>query len=277
MSEVSNNASTAYDSVDYVKKLDLGGRGVVVLGAGQGIGGAVADAVSQAGGRVLCVDIDAEQARRTAERSGGEGLAADVTDRAAMEAVFQRAEEWFGDDFYGIVDVVGVTVPQLLADTDEDSIQRQFDLVLRHALLMTQIGIPKLARRGRGSVVYIGSLAGVASTKRLGLYGAAKAAVHQLSAAAAHEFGPAGVRVNTVVPGRILASGGDPNPNPDALRPVELAVPLGRGGHPDDIASATLFLLSDLAGYISGVQIPVDGGISVVTPLPSTQPANRQG
>lgn len=257
-------------SVDYTSALRLDGRGVVVLGAGEGIGGAVCEAVAQTGGRVLCVDVDVERAKRAAERSGGRAAVADVTDRKALESVFAQAEDWFGDDFYGIVDVVGVVVIGALADHDEASTQRQFDLVLRHALLVSQLGIPRLARRGSGSVVFVGSLAGHASTLGIGLYGVAKAALHQLAAAAAHEFGPQGVRVNTVVPGRILSSGTVPA-DPEAMDRVVEAVPLRRGGQPADIAAAALFLLSDLSTYVTGAQVPVDGGISVVSPLPSTQ------
>jgi NAD(P)-dependent dehydrogenase (short-subunit alcohol dehydrogenase family) len=266
---------TSANPVDYLQRSRLDGRGFVVLGAGPGIGGAVSTAIAQHGGRVLCVDINADQARASAESIGGESMGADVTDADSMKAVFDRAENLFGEDFYGIVDVVGATVPELLEDSTPASMERQLGIALHHAIYVTQDGIPRLARRGRGSVVFIGSLAGLASTRRLGLYGAAKAAVHQLSAAAAHEYGPQGVRVNTVVPGRILASGGNPNPDDAALRAVEAAVPLQRGGRPEDIAGAVLFLLTDLAAYITGVMLSVDGGISVVTPLPSTQPANR--
>jgi NAD(P)-dependent dehydrogenase (short-subunit alcohol dehydrogenase family) len=259
----------------YVDLLRLDGRGVVVLGAGEGIGGAVCAAVTQAGGKVLCVDLDEAQAKRTAERVGGTAMAADVTDREALTEVFDRAEEIFGDGFHGVVDVVGVSVPEFLADATDESMKRQFDLVLRHPVLLTQIAHPRLARRGRGSVVFIGSLAGAANTRRLGLYGTAKAAVHHLATAAAMEFGPQGVRTNAIVTGRILRSGGTPTPQGEVLQAVKRAIPLGRAGVPEDIAGAVLFLLSDLAGYVNGARLPVDGGIGIVTPLPSSLPGNQ--
>jgi NAD(P)-dependent dehydrogenase (short-subunit alcohol dehydrogenase family) len=262
-------------STDYLARLRLDGRGVVVLGTGDGIGGAVCDAVTQAGGQVLCADRELARAEKTAARCGGTPIAADITDRAELTAVFDRAEELFGDRLYGIVDVVGVAVAEPMADATEESMQRQFDLVLRHPVLLTQVAIPRLARRGAGSVVFIGSLAGILNTPGLGLYGTAKAAVHHLATACAQEFGPAGVRTNAIVTGRILQSGGDPNPPAEAVRAVEGVVPLGRCGQPGDIASAALFLLSDLAGYVNGAELPVDGGISIVSPLPSTQRANR--
>jgi NAD(P)-dependent dehydrogenase (short-subunit alcohol dehydrogenase family) len=261
----------------YLAALRLDGRGVVVLGVGPGIGGAVCDAVAEAGGSLLCVDLDPAAAERTAARCGGKAMAVDVTDRDALTAVFDRAEELFGGDFYGVVDVVGVTRPGLLADETEETMTRQFDLVLRHVLLLTQIAHPRLAGSGRGSVVFIGSLAGEANTRRLGLYGAAKAAVHHLAGAAAVEFGPSGVRTNVIVTGRILGSGTTGTPDPAVLDTLRRAIPSGRTGVPEDIAGAVLFLLSDLSGYVNGVRLPVDGGISTVSPLPSSQAANQPG
>lgn len=259
----------------YAQALRLDGRGVVVLGVGPGIGGAVCDAVAEVGGRLLCVDLDGEQAAATAKRAGGEAIAADVTDADAVAAVFDRAEELFGDDLYGVVNVVGVTRPGLLADETDESTGRQFDLVLRPVLLLTRIAHPRLAARGRGSVVFIGSLAGEASLRRLGMYGAAKAAVHHLAGTAALEFGHAGVRTNTIVTGRILGSGSTGTPSPEALATLRDAIPLGRTGVSGDIAAAVLFLLSDLAAYVNGVRLPVDGGMSAVSSLPSSQSANQ--
>jgi NAD(P)-dependent dehydrogenase (short-subunit alcohol dehydrogenase family) len=135
----------------YLSALRLDGRGVVVLGVGPGIGGAVCDAVAEAGGSLLCVDLDPAAAERTAARCGGKAMAGDVTDRDALTAVFDRAEELFGGAFYGVVDVVGVTRPGLLAEETEETMTLQFDLVLRHVLLLTQIAHPRLARSGRGA------------------------------------------------------------------------------------------------------------------------------
>ncbi|MGF7234293.1 MAG: SDR family NAD(P)-dependent oxidoreductase [Frankia sp.] len=246
----------------------MDGRGVVVLGVGGGIGGHTVVALAEAGARVLCVDVDAERARQAAKECGGEHVAADVTSREALGAVFARAEVHFGADFAGIVDVVGAPVPTTLADASEEIVSRQLDLVLRHVVLVTQLGIPRLAARGRGAVVIVGSLAGIVDTPRLGLYGMAKAAVHRLALSAAHEFGPAGVRVNVVAPGRIAQSG-SVSPSADSIARITAAVPLGRLGTPSDVAGAVLFLMSDLAAYVTGAVVPVDGGIRGVSALPS--------
>ena len=252
---------------DYTHALRLDGRGVVVLGAGPGIGGAVCDALGQAGGKVLCVDLNGEHAKQAADRCGGTAFIADVADRSALERVFSHADTLFGSDFFGIVDVVGIVLPGTLTEHDDESTSRQFDLVLHHAIRVSQIGIPILAKHGRGSVVFMGSFSGFVSQLKMALYSVSKAGLHQLTKVAAQEFGPSGVRVNAVAPGRI-ANSGTVHPSAAEMQPVVDVVPLRRGGEPSDIAAATLFLLSDLASYISGVVLPVDGGIGAVSPLP---------
>lgn len=253
----------------YPDLLRLDGKGFVILGAGPGIGREVAQAITQSGGRVLCADLNGDMAQETAALVGGEGIQANVTKRADLQAVFARAGELFGSDFKGVVDVVGITIPNFLPDYSDDDITNQFDLVLRHAILSIQIAGPMLAANGGGSITLVGSLAGLASTRKATLYGVAKGALHQLAAFASHEFGPQGVRVNVVAPGRILSSG-TIFPDPDRWAAIEAAIPLGRAGVPSDIAGPILFLASDLAKYVTGNVIAADGGISKVSALPSS-------
>jgi NAD(P)-dependent dehydrogenase (short-subunit alcohol dehydrogenase family) len=258
-------------SSDYLTRQQLRDRGIVVLGVGAGIGGAVCDALAQSGARVMCVDQRKDVAQAAAARCGGLGIAADVSDRAAMVSVFTQAHAHFGKQFAGVVNVVGVPLPGAIGSFDDEKLERQFDLTLRPTVLITQIAGPMLASNGGGSVVFVGSLAGTASTLNISFYGVAKAAVNKMAAAAAHEFGPAGVRFNVVSPGRIRSSGVVPVP-PEALKRIEAAVPLRRLGTPADVAGTVLFLLSDLASYITGAVIPVDGGIGIVSALPDSAP-----
>lgn len=256
-------------SVNYPGLLRLDGKSFVVLGAGKGIGGETCLALTQAGAKVLCVDLKPEVAEATAREVGGIALAADVTSRADMEAVFNKARSEFGKSFYGVVDVVGITLPGALPSYDDEALTKQFDLVLRHALLTLQIAAPMLAENGGGSICFVGSLAGLASMPRIALYGTAKAALHNLTVFASHEFGPSGVRVNCVAPGRIRSSG-TIGANPELWERIEAAIPLRRAGEPSDIAGAILFLASDLAKYVTGNVIAADGGISHVSALPSS-------
>lgn len=257
---------------DYAALARLDGRGIVVLGVGSGIGSAVCQAVSGMGAEVLCVDLNAAVAEQAAGLCGGMAMQADVTSRDDMAGVFAHADALFGDRFAGVVNVVGVPLPGPLAAADDDRIARQFDLTLRPALLTVQLATPYLAARGGGSVVLIGSLAAEVSSLNIALYGVAKGAVNKLAAAAAHEFGPQGVRVNVISPGRIASSGVVPVAA-DVRARIEGAVPLRRMGQPSEIAGAVLFLLSDLAAYVTGVVIPVDGGIGRVSALPQSAPS----
>jgi 3-oxoacyl-[acyl-carrier protein] reductase len=263
------NTSVESPETDYLRLLRLDGRGFVVLGVGSGIGGRTCQALTQAGARVLCVDVKSEVAQSIAQTVRGISITADVTRRDDMQAVFDLARTEFGAQFSGVVDVVGVTLPGELPSYDDEAITRQFDLVLRHAILTLQIAAPMLAKNGGGSVVFVGSLAGLASSPRIALYGTAKAALHNLTVFAAHEFGPSGVRVNAVAPGRIRASG-TIGAAPELWNRIEAAIPLRRAGEPEDIASVILFLASDLSRYVTGNVIAADGGITHVSALPSS-------
>jgi NAD(P)-dependent dehydrogenase (short-subunit alcohol dehydrogenase family) len=253
---------------DYLALLRLDGRGFVVLGTGAGIGGEVCHALTQAGARVLCVDLSLETAQKTAEAVGGEAMAANIADRRDMETVFAKAEALFGKNFYGVVDVVGVPVPGALADLDDAAYDRQHDLVVRHAWLAISIAGPMLARNGGGSIVFIGSLGGYEYFPNVGLYCAAKAGLNALARTAAIEYGPSGVRVNVIAPGRVKASG-LLRPNDDVWPVIEAAIPLRRAGEPHDVAAAVLFMASDMAAYITGEVTLVDGGIYTVTAMPN--------
>lgn len=253
----------------YPDLLRLDNKGFVILGAGAGIGRETAQAVTQSGGKVLCVDLNADVAAETAALVDGESMAADITRREDLEKVFARASSLFGARFNGVVDVVGVTIPNFLPDYTDEDIDRQFDLVLRHAIMAIQIAAPLLAENGGGSITLVGSLAGLVSTRKAVLYGVAKGALHNLAAYAGQEFGPQGVRVNVVAPGRILNSG-TIFPDPERWQAIEKAIPLGRAGVPSDIAGPILFLASDLAKYVTGNVIASDGGISKVSALPSS-------
>jgi NAD(P)-dependent dehydrogenase (short-subunit alcohol dehydrogenase family) len=254
---------------DYLKLLRLDGLGVVVLGAGPGIGGQVCAAMSQSGARVLCVDLDGAVAEETARACGGTALAADVTQRSEMVRIMQAAEELFGAAFKGVVDVVGVPLPRAIELHDDEEIEQQFDLAFRHALLAVQLGAPRLAAQGGGFMVFVASLAGIQVAPAVPLYGVAKAALMALVKAAAHRFGPEGVRINAVAPGRISGSG-KIRPTDAQIPSISKPIPLRRLGLPSEIAGPILFLASDLSSYVTGQVLLADGGIGNVTALPST-------
>src|ERR1700758_5511460 len=123
--------------VDYLKMLELKGRGFVVLGAGQGIGAASAEALAQAGATVLCVDNDEGRAKAIAREVKGHACCADVLKRADMERIFREAQIRLGA-VTGIIDIVGIARLKPLAAFDDAAWSEQFDQVVRHAFLTLQ-------------------------------------------------------------------------------------------------------------------------------------------
>jgi NAD(P)-dependent dehydrogenase (short-subunit alcohol dehydrogenase family) len=236
------------------------------LGAGQGIGRQTCHALSQAGGRVLCVDCDIKLAAAVAEETGGVPWQADVTVRADVEAIFAKAQELFGGSLSGLVDIVGIADVRPLADMDDAGWNRNFDVVLRHAYLAIQAGSRTMTNGG--SMVFVSSMSGTVSVQNQAAYGVAKAALNHLAHCAAHELGPRNIRVNAVAPGfvrtpRLLAALDE-----SFWTTLSGHIPLRRPAEPSDIAKAILFLASDMSTCITGTVVPIDGGTSVVAALP---------
>lgn len=257
---------------DPLRAARLDGRGFALLGAGGGgIGEATARAFAAAGARLLCVDRDIDQARAVAVATGGTAHAADVTARADLAETFARAEALFGADFAGVVDIVGMAAMGEIASFDDAAVARQFDIVFGHALKTVQLAAPMLARAGGGSIGFVGSVSGIAAIPNQPIYGMAKAALHHLVRYAGQEFGPQGVRVNAVAPGFVET------PRLKAALPAPLwdevarTNPLRRPARPEDVAHALLFLASDLAAYVNGAILPLDGGVTNNAAMPGIE------
>lgn len=255
--------------LEEVAPVRLDGRGIVVLGAhGGGIGTITSRILAAAGARLLCVDIDEARAREIAQEVGGEAHVADITNRAEMEQLFARADSLFGDTFYGVADIVGKSAPGQLPSFDDATIDRMIDLNLRHALYTVQIAAPMLARRGGGSIVFVSSLAGSRATPNQGMYSIAKGALEQLIRNSAHEFGPQGVRVNGVAPGLTMTPGVQGKTSQADVERIAATIPLRKLATSADQANAIYFMMSDLAGHVSGSILHVDGGQMTSAGLP---------
>lgn len=266
--ETLNHASKALEeSPRYLDQLRLDGRGVVVLGAGEGIGRQACHALAQAGARVLCVDRDAALGAKVAKEVGGEAYTADITSRSEMEGVFAHASALFGAALKGIVNVVGVAFIKPFDQIDDPTWDAQFNIVLRHAYLTLQIGGALLAQNGGGSITFVGSMAGVASIGGQSAYGSAKAALHHLVRCGANEFGRRQVRVNVVTPSFVRTPRLVERLSTAMWDRMASIVPLGRVSVPQEIAGPILFLQSDLSSFVSGAVFPVDGGVTAVSPL----------
>ncbi|WP_217705602.1 SDR family NAD(P)-dependent oxidoreductase [Peristeroidobacter soli] len=251
---------------DYLRLLRLDRRGYIVLGAGDGMGRQAAHALAQAGARILCVDRDSTLAEKIAAETDGVAATGDVTSRSEMERIFALARDQLDAPLAGIVDVVGMAITKPLAQLDDAGWTAQFDVVLRHAYLALQLGSRALP--GGGCITFVGSISGEVSVANQAAYGTAKAALHHLVRCAAHELGPSGIRVNAVAPGFVRTPRLLKALSSEFWDRVSSANPLRRVAVPADIAAALLYLSSDLAGYVTGNVLTLDGGTSSVAALP---------
>ena len=254
-------------ATDFLAQLRLDGRGLVVLGAGQGIGEATAHALAQAGGRVLCVDREAALAEKVAKDVRGVACVADVTSRQDVERIFATAKEAFGG-VRGVVDIVVMAKLLPLGKFTDDDYQWQFDIGVRHAFLALQIGAPIVAASGGGSITFVGSISGSACLPNEVVYSASKAALHHLARAAAVELGPSGVRVNAIAPGFVRTPRLNRLVTEERWAEIGEGIPLGRAALPDEVAGPLLFLASDLSAHISGAVLAIDGAMGAMAAIP---------
>jgi NAD(P)-dependent dehydrogenase (short-subunit alcohol dehydrogenase family) len=260
---------TKPDPLDIPRYADLlraTGKVFVVIGAGQGIGRHVAHALSQLGGKVVCVGRSAEMTEAVANEVGGVAKLGDAGVRADLERIFQETIREFGR-VDGVVDSVGSPLRKAIADYTDEDWKSQFDTGLNHVFLVTQIGGREIAKSGGGSITFIGSIAGTQGSKMQVPYASVKAAMNQFVRTAAVELGPTGVRINVVSPGvtrtpRLMKRLGD-----EQWQEIEERYPLGRAAFPSDIAGAVLFLTSDLAQHVNAQILTVDGGLTARSPL----------
>jgi NAD(P)-dependent dehydrogenase (short-subunit alcohol dehydrogenase family) len=242
-------------------------RAIYVTGGGTGIGRAIALRVAAEGGAVAVSDIEADNARAVADEiaaAGGTAFATscDVRDDAAVRASIADAVSCLGK-----LDVLVTTAggdwhePGTFEEITDELWNAKLDVNLTGAARSIRAALPHLIASGSGAnVVAIGSINGNAAIGGYP-YSAAKAGLENLIKNLAARYGRQGVRFNLVTPGTIRTrnwAGRD-----DDLARVARAIPLGRVGEPDDVAAAVCFLASADAGWITGINLPVEGGVLV--------------
>ena len=248
--------------------LSLAGRTAIVTGAGHGFGRAIAETFVAAGAKVWACDVNREGLAETASDCGPDCTVrtVDVSDHAAVDALVAEAGASAGIDI--LVNNAGGVLGQVgrpLEEITPADWQVIFAVNVTGAFYCSQAVTPGMKRRRRGRIVNISSRAGLEiSLTGIQAYAAAKAAQIGLTRQLAHELGPWGITVNNVAPGFVRS-----NPTTERQwqsygvegqsRLVE-SIALKRLGSPSDIANAVLFFASDLAGWITGQVLGVDGG-----------------
>ena len=249
-------------------KFKLDGRCAVVTGAAQGIGFAIAEALAEAGARVVLTDmnqatLDGAVAALTAKGHSVEGLLLDVTDPRAVERVEADVAAR-----HGAVDVLvnnaGIAISNHPAETMTDAVwAKVIDVNLNGVFYCCRTFGAAMVKRGAGAIVNVGSMSGfiVNRPQEQVNYNASKAAVHHLTRSLAAEWGGRGVRVNAVAPTYIETElTAYVHNDPEMHRHWVGGTPMARMGRPDEIAAVVLFLASDAASLMTGSIVLADGG-----------------
>jgi NAD(P)-dependent dehydrogenase (short-subunit alcohol dehydrogenase family) len=261
----------------------LEGRVAIVTGGARGIGEGIARCLAEEGALVALLDIDGDQAVRTARGLGAQhlGLGADVSDEGIAAAAVDQVAAHYGRLEILVNNAGGGNRRAAMANgapftrVQQEGWDEQMALNLRTTFAATKAAIPHLERSGSASIVNISSVAGLVPMVAMPAYAAAKAGAISLTRTLALELGPKNVRVNAICPGllytrawRALASNiqkslprfADKEPYQVFLEIVKSQTPLGREQTPEDVGRLTAFLCSDEARNITGQVIAVDGG-----------------
>jgi meso-butanediol dehydrogenase/(S,S)-butanediol dehydrogenase/diacetyl reductase len=242
------------------------GRVVVVTGGGSGLGRHIAHRFAAEGASVVVADVVEEAAGEVAgEISDAHGRAlayrADVAEAVQVEAMVRTTRQDLGPVDVLINNAAKATDRDFL-DLDDEQWEEDVSITLKGSFLCSKAVLPDMIRRRSGVIL------NVSSVNALGYFGneaysAAKAGILSLTRSLAVRYGPSGIRANAIAPGTLKTPAWEErrSRDPEIFDRVAAWYPLGRVGEPEDIANAALFLASDEASWITGVVLPVDGGL----------------
>lgn len=238
----------------------------IVTGAGGGFGEGIAKLFAQEGAKVCVADIRADQAERVAGEIGAAAVAAagDVASAAGVEAIVGTTRSAFGEADI-VVNNAGITHRnQSMLEVDEETFDKVYAVNVKALYLMAKATVPAMRAKGGGSVIVVGSTAGIRPRPGLVWYNGSKGAANVIAKSMAVELALDRIRVNAICPvigetGLLEQFMGVPDTPENRARFVA-TIPLGRMSRPLDIARAALWLASDEAEFITGIELPVDGG-----------------
>ncbi len=249
--------------------LGLAGKPALVIGGGFGIGKASALLLARAGANVALADVIEERAQTAAKEVEALGVRAlaltgDVTDMKTALRIVDEAVKFHGS-LEVLINMVGMATWNELMDIDEDVWEQQMLINLRHHLYIGRAAAKQMIKQGSGGrMAFVASVSGIYGAPLHGAYGAAKAGLMSLTRTMANEWGRHQIRVNAVAPDVISTPRHPGNMTPEQAQ--REGVLLGRMGHPEEIAGALVFFVSDLASFVTGQTLIVDGGVHAAFP-----------
>lgn len=249
----------------------IAGKACLVTGAASGIGKASAQRFAREGGRVVCVDRDADGVAAvveeiTAEGGVAEAYPADVSDRGQITAAIGRCVEAYGT-IHVLMNNAGVNLPGVFHEADDETIDRTLGVNLKGPMYACQAAIPHMLEHGNGSIINVSSVNGVVAEPLLTVYAASKGGVVMLTRGIALDYAKLGIRCNVICPGWVdtpinYAHADLLGGLQQVYDTIDSFQPIGRPGRPEEIANLALFLASDEASFMTGSVVLADGGMT---------------
>ena len=242
-------------------QIDLSGKVALVTGSTRGIGRAIAGTLAECGAMVAIVGRDQAACDSVAAKVGGgaAGFACDVSDTASVTALVERVESHFGAIDI-LVNNAGITRDNIVLRLKDDDWDVVLDANLRSAFAAIRAVTRGMMKRRWGRIISISSVVGLIGNKGQANYAASKAGLIGLTKSVAKEYASRGILANVIAPGYV-ATAMTAAMTPEAQAAMSAQIPLERLGDPRDVANAVAFLASDLASYITGQVLVVDGGL----------------
>jgi NAD(P)-dependent dehydrogenase (short-subunit alcohol dehydrogenase family) len=253
----------------------LDGKVAIVTGGTSGIGERIAEVFVEEGAKVVVAARRQEEGEKLAQRLGLRFIRADVSREDDVKAMIDDAVKAFSR-VDCLVNNAGIPSPMVsITEIDAATIDQLLAVNVRGVLLGIKHVAPVMLKQKAGSIINVGSIAGLRGGVSGHIYSASKGAVHALSRSAAAELGEKGIRVNALIPGAVVTGifaknagveGAKADKLTEFLKPAFATLqPIPRAGLPEDIARAAVFLASDASSFVNGQDIVVDGGMGSVT------------
>lgn len=246
--------------------LKLKGKVVFITGGGDGMGRATAILAAQEGAKVAVFELNDEnqiEVVRTIRENGHQaiGFTGNVTSEDEIRTAIQETVEVFGG-IDVLINNVGINLEGFIHETETEHFDRTMKINLYQDFYTSKYTIPYMLEKNKGAIINISAAAGIKTQRSTPVYSTAKAGVIMFTQAMALQYAPYGIRVNTVSPG-LVRTAMNKERSDEYIASVASAIPMQRSGQMEEIARATVWLASDDASYITGVTLPVDGGLAL--------------